>query len=206
MSNGASNSAALATGGRGNPRSSGYERVVADWYREPPWIVDALLNREPIVGAVLDPACGGGTIPARCLARGIPAVGSDLIARGFGTVADFMDRTEPCDNVICNPPFSLAQQFVEVALKVARHKVIIIQRLAFAEGQKRRLMFETTPIARIWVSSRRCSMPPGHGFGDGERERWGALKHHEGRGGAIAYAWFVWQHGHVGPPTLGWLP
>lgn len=24
--------------------------------------------------------------------------------------------------------------------------------------------------------------------------------------GAIAFAWFVWEWGHQGPPTLGWLP
>ncbi len=27
----------------------------------------------------------------------------------------------------------------------------------------------------------------------------------EATGGAVAFAWYVWEHGHEGPPTLGWL-
>lgn len=204
MSNGATNSAALACGGRGNPRSSGYDRAAEDWYREPPWLVDALLDVEHFDGAVLDPACGGGTIPSCCLSRGIPAYGADIVDRGW-EVADFFDQSQPWDNIITNPPFNRAQEFVEHALSLARRKVAIVQRLAFLEGQKRRRLFETTPLARVWVSSRRACMPPGAGWGDGQRDQWGALRTQEGRGGAIAYAWFVWDKAHQGPPSLGWL-
>lgn len=193
MSNGATNSAALAVDGRGNPRSSGYKRVVNDWYREPSWLVDALLDVEAFEGPILDPACGGGTIPARCLARGLPVIGTDIVDRGFGERQNFFVRTAPVDNIICNPPFNLAQRFVEHALTLVRRKVAVVQRLAFLEGQKRRTMFVRTPLARIWVSSRRASMPPGQ-------------LAQEGRGGAIAYAWFVWDHAHVGAPAIGWLP
>ncbi len=206
MSNGATNSAALAAGGRGNPRSSGYKRVVGDWYREPGWLVDALLDVEAFEGGVLDPACGGGTIPARCLARGLLAIGTDIVDRGFGERQNFYVRTAPVDNIICNPPFNQAQQFVEHALTLARRKVAIVQRLAFLEGQKRKRLFEKTPLARIWVSSRRACMPPGIGYSDGPRDQWGALKAQDGRGGAIAYAWFVWDHAYSGAPTIGWLP
>lgn len=207
MSNGSANSAALAAGGRGNPRSSGYERAQHDWYREPPWLVDALLDAEQFEGGVLDPACGGGTIPSRCLARGLLAIGSDIVNRGFGERQNFFVRTAPIDNIITNPPFNQAQQFVEHALKLTRRKVAVVQRLAFLEGQKRKRMFDGTPLARVWVSSRRACMPPGTGFiTDSQRDQWGALRTQEGRGGAIAYAWFVWDHAHSGPPTLGWLP
>lgn len=206
MSNGAANSAALATGGRGNPRDSGYERVRDDWYREPPWLVDALLDVEPFVGGILDPACGGGTIPGRCLARGLLAIGSDIVNRGFGERQSFFVRSAPVDNIITNPPFNQAQEFVEHALTIARRKVAVVQRLAFLEGQRRKRMFERTPLARIWVSSRRACMPPGAGFSDGQRDQWGALRTQEGRGGAIAYAWFVWDKAYSGPPSLGWLP
>ena len=205
MSNGATNSAALAAGGRGNPRASGYARADADWYREPAWLVDALLDVEHFTGGVLDPACGGGTIPARCLARGMLAIGTDIVDRGFGERQNFFERKSPVDNIICNPPFNRAQKFVEHALSLTRRKVAIVQRLAFLEGQERRHMWEATPLARIWVSSKRACMPPGVGFASGERDRWGALKVQEGRGGAIAYAWFVWDHSHVGPATVGWV-
>lgn len=198
--------AALSVGGRGNPRSSGYERAADDWYCEPPWLVDALLDCEQFVGSVHDPACGGGTIPARCLARGIPATGADIIARGFGEVEDFFLSSRRADNIIVNPPFDRAQEFAERALLLATRKVAIVQRLVFLESQKRRPWFQRTPLAHVWVSSRRACMPPGDGWTDGQRAQWGALKHQKGRGGAIAYGWFVWDHAHSGPPTLGWLP
>lgn len=198
--------AALGVGGRGNPRSSGYERTLNDHYVEPGWIVDALLDAEPFEGTIYDPACGGGNIPLRCRARGMESVGSDLVDRGFGETIDFFLVNEQHDNIICNPPFSLAQKFVEHALERTSKKVAIIQRLAFAEGQKRRLFFESTPISRILVSSRRACMPPGVGFKEGQEAEWGALPNQPGRGGAIAYAWFIWTRHHKGPPTFGWLP
>jgi hypothetical protein len=49
---------------------SGYQRVLHDYYREPARAVDALLDFEAFTGSVYDPFCGGGTIPARCRARG----------------------------------------------------------------------------------------------------------------------------------------
>lgn len=199
--------ASLGVGGRGNPRSSGYERVDADWYVEPEWLVNALLDAEPFDGAIWDPACGCGTIPKACQARGYATTASDLHDRGYGTVGlNFLTSDAHVPNVICNPPFKYAQAFVEHALSLTSGCVAIVQRLAFAEGQKRRRFFESTPISRILVSSRRACMPPGKGFRDGQSEEWGALPNQEGRGGAIAYAWFIWRHGYVGQPTFGWLP
>jgi hypothetical protein len=57
---------------------------------------------------------------------------------------------------------------------------------------KRQLMFRETPLARVWVSRRRVSMPPGG-------------TDIEAKGGSIAYAWFVWDHRHTGKITVDWL-
>ena len=71
---------------------SGYAREADDWYVEPPWIVDALLNMEMFDGGLIwDPAAGAGNIPKRCHIRGLEAVGTDLHDRGFGTpFVDFL--------------------------------------------------------------------------------------------------------------------
>ena len=74
---------------RGYPRRSGYARVDRDFYVEPRWVVELLLDVETFEGAVYDPACGSGTIPSVCLQRGIPATGSDIVHRGFGEARDF---------------------------------------------------------------------------------------------------------------------
>ena len=55
-------------------------------------------------------------------------------------------------------------------------------------------MFESTPLARVWVFSRRLSL-----------NRGGTGPAYPGAGGMIAFAWYVWERGHSGPPTLGWL-
>jgi hypothetical protein len=47
---------------KGNARGSGYVRASDDFYREPRWAVDALLDVERFDGIVWDPACGSGNI------------------------------------------------------------------------------------------------------------------------------------------------
>lgn len=96
------------------------------------------------------------------------------------------------DVVVSNPPYGVLEEFVIHAIKLAKWKVIVLARLAFLEGQRRREFFANNPLARVWVSRRRISMPPG---GRGI----------EAKGGTAAYAWFVFEHGHRGPPTIGWF-
>lgn len=177
-------------------RASGYDRVASDWYVEPEWVVDALLNVEEFPGLCWDPACGGGTIPVALGRRSIPCVASDIVDRGCPggmLVQDFFEAAERVAHIISNPPYGCLEQFVLHALSLAAGKVAVLARLAFLEGQARQMFFRQTPFARVWVSSRRVSMPPG---GSGV----------PAKGGSIAYAWFIWDHAHKGPPTLGWLP
>lgn len=184
------------TPGRGNARASGYERHTNDWYCEPARAVDALLDAEPFAGSVLDPACGGGNVVGRCLARGLEAYGSDLVdrANGIFPVIDFFDVADPVANIITNPPYGVAEQFIQHALAIADRKVAVLVRLAFLEGRRRYArLFKPTPPARIWQFSSRISMPPGDS---------GA----EAKGGAVAFCWIVWDRQHSGAPAFGWLP
>lgn len=179
---------------RGNARGSGYDRAANDWYQETAACVDAFLEVEKFDGSIYDPACGGGNIPERCIAQDYDAYGSDIVDRGYGSAdCDFLITSTVHDNILTNPPFNLAQRFVEHALTLTTGKVAIVQRLAFLEGKARSKFFAETPLARVWVHSSRQSMPPG---GSGQ----------EAKGGSVAYAWFVWDHNHTGSPKLGWLP
>lgn len=131
-------------------------------------------------------------------AAGLAVTSTDLRDRGFGTPGvDFL--TAPrlrVANVITNPPFKLAEAFAVRALTVATQKVALLVRLTWLESERRRALFQGTPLARVWVFSRRIVI---HRAGY-------AVKSPSGYGGMTAYAWFVWAHGHAGPPTLGWLP
>lgn len=186
---------------KGNARSSGYEKAEDGWYVESAACVDAMLAAEPIVGRSHDPSCGGGNIPRRFQAAGLACYGSDLRARAdryevldfLGPIEDVRERLKGITNCVFNPPFSLAQQFVERALEVVPGKVIVLQRLAWLEGQKRRAFFLSTGLSHVWVHSCRISMPPGG-------------QDIPATGGAVAYAWMVWRRTPPGQPaTLGWL-
>jgi hypothetical protein len=186
---------------KGNARSSGYEKAEDGWYVESAACVDAMLAAEPIVGRSHDPACGGGNIPSRFQAAGLACYGSDLRQRAdryevldfLGPIEDVRERLKGITNCVFNPPFSLAQQFVERALDVVPGKVIVLQRLAWLESQRRREFFLSTGLSHVWVHSCRISMPPGG-------------QDIPATGGAVAYAWMVWRRTPPGQPaTLGWL-
>lgn len=175
-----------------------WKRHEEDWYPEPLEATEALLRVEMVFGEVWDPACGGGNILSVLDCAGIECSGTDIVDRNsprWLMKQEFL-ATEPAkwqrDIIISNPPFQLLQRFVDHALKCARWKVIMLARLAFLESEARAPWFERVPLARVWVFSWRLSIPPG-----------GVAA--EAKGGKVAFAWFVFEHGHRGPPQLGWL-
>lgn len=188
------------TDAKGNPRSSGYAPAAHGWYVESAECVDALLSAEPLVGLTWDPCAGGGNIPRRLTAAGIRSQGSDIVDRNAGfPVADFLGDLKPLQgfaagvmNIVTNPPFSEAQEIVERALDLVPGKVIVLQRLAWLEGQKRKRFFIDSRLSHVWVHSSRISMPPGG-------------TDVPAIGGATAYAWFVFGRERNAMTTLGWL-
>jgi hypothetical protein len=188
----------------GYPRRSGYARVDGDFYVEPRWLVHRLLDVEAFEGAVHDPCCGSGTIPSICLERGIPATGSDFVYRGFGEVRDLFDLNEPFDNFISNVPYKIAEACARHMLTLVRRKVVLILPLTFWESRERDQFFREYPPVRFWACGDRPSMPPGRK--DGQRDRFGAVIQHEGKGGKAPYGLFVFQRGFQGDTTARRLP
>jgi len=188
---------------KGNPRDSGYARNAHDWYVEPPWTVHDLFDAEQFTGAIWDPACGRGTIPIVAAQRGYIAYGTDLVDRGFGRLcSNFLNRSDsPAPNIVSNPPFEQIELWVRQALRLATDKVAIFGRLALLEGIRRGAWFPTTPLSRVWACSQRVPCPPGETAPPID-----AWDRDTITGGFVAYAWFVWQHGHTDEPRLGWLP
>jgi hypothetical protein len=115
------------------------------------------------------------------------------VDRGYGEVLDFFQAKHRTDVIVSNPPYGQIEPFIMRALERTTDRVIVLARLALLEGIRRKAMFTSTPFARVWVSSRRVSMPPGGSS-------------IEAKGGSVAFAWFVWQHRHAGPATVHWLP
>lgn len=167
-----------------------------DFYPTPERATKALLAAETFAGAVWEPACGDGAISRLFEEAGYPVVSSDLVNRGFGeSGVDFLlEWQSRAPNIVTNPPFKLAVPFVRKALQLSTGKVAMLLKIAFLEGQERAKLFAASPLARVHVFSQRLAFVPG----DGARKLDG--------GGMMAFAWFVWDRAHDGPPQLGWLP
>jgi hypothetical protein len=166
-----------------------------DFYPTPPRATLALLRVESFAGSIWEPACGDGAISKVLIEHGYQVISTDLIDRGYGTPnVDFtLDYQTRADNVITNPPFKHAQQFVEHALSRTTGKVAILARLAWLEGSARKVFFESTPLRAVYVFSKRLPLWRGRAATAADS------------GGMIAFAWYVWQHGFKGSPFLRWL-
>lgn len=102
-----------------------------------------------------------------------------------------MATNKQVNNIVTNPPYKLAQEFIEHALKCADKKVIMLLKLNFLEGQKRYNLFKETPLKTVYVFSKRLSFDKGDEKGKGN--------------GLLAYAWYVWEQGYKGSPTIEWI-
>jgi hypothetical protein len=165
-----------------------------DFYPTPPEATEALLSVETFSGPIWEPACGDGAISRVLEARGHTVISTDLVDRGYGeNRVDFLMEYRPrAPHIITNPPFKMVAPFMRQALKLTTGKVALLLRLACLEGTERRQIYDTSPLSNIWVFTRRLSMKRG-GYEGAET------------GGMLAFAWFVWDHSHKGPPTLGWI-
>lgn len=173
-------------------------REVNDFYSTPSVMTEALLSVEKFEGSVWEPACGNGAISRVLESNGYNVKSTDLIERGYGLGGyDFLlDKETKVNNIITNPPFKLMEEFINNSLSRTDRKVAILGRLALLEGQGRRKIWDKTPISKIWVFSKRYSfLKPGE-------SPYGSKG---GKGGMIASAWFVWEHGYTGRPTIGWI-
>lgn len=138
----------------------GAERSALDFYETPAWCVDELLSVGGFSdfgdGVILDAGCGTGAISSR-LPKRFPRhtiAGCDIEFR-----PEFFDRCPdalffsgdflkmvlgsgfPSDlkiaAVIMNPPYAIAQEFIEHALTLTQGPVCALLRLNFLEGEAR---------------------------------------------------------------------
>jgi hypothetical protein len=125
--------------------------------------------------------------------RGYAMPASSPVVLDFLKVAPFWDK----DAIITNPPYKLAEPFLHMAVRHKPKKIAFLLRLSFLEGSRRYVsLFRDTPPSRVLVLSARPTL-------------WhGADPEIRTSGGAISYAWFVWDREDYGkrlPPRLYWL-
>lgn len=132
-----------------------------DYYATDPAAVEELLKREEFKKNVWECACGGGHISDVLLRNGFNVKSSDIVDRGYPDtlIIDFL-KSDNKDNrdIITNPPYKFAQQFVEHAMNTARDgfKMAMFLKLTFLEGKTRRKMYEQIPRRKYMCSHQEC--------------------------------------------------
>ena len=176
-------------------QSFGGEREPNDYYATEPNAVELLLEQETFTPYVWEPACGEGHISKVLEAHGYKVLSTDLIDRGYGEGGvDFLSIkiADISRDIITNPPYKYAKEFVEHALEISSEstKVAMFLKLTFLEGQSRRELFAKNPPKTVYVSSARLQCGKNGVF--------------EGSS-ATAYAWFVWEKGYHGRTVIKWI-
>ena len=179
------------------------EREANDYYATEPRATELLLEVEEFSPYIWEPACGEKHMSNVLTAHGYNVRNSDIFTRGQTDIEiiDFLKATRlevdrPRD-IITNPPYKYAQEFVEKALELVENggKVAMFLKLTFLEGKKRKELFKKYPPKALYVSSSRLQCAK-----NGEFEKCG-----KGAVTAIAYGWFVWQKGYTGEPVIRWI-
>lgn len=143
----------------------------------------------------------GGHISKVLEDYGYKVKSSDIIDRGYPNteIVDFLETTKDdiefdySRDIITNPPYKYAKEFVEHALDISMDscKIAMFLKLTFLEGKARRKMFEKYPPKKVYVfSSRVCCGKNGE---------------FDSKNNAVAYAWFIWEKGFKGSPIIEWI-
>ena len=165
-----------------------------DFYPTPKEAVYPLLLRVPFIGGIWECACGKGDISDTLIEEGYNVISTDLIDYGYGMGGvDFLKVNKLlAPNIVTNPPFKLATEFVYHALEdLKAEKLCLLCKLSFLESVERKKMFEKFPSTWVYVFSKRLTMTR-----NGEPSR---------NGGMIAFAWFVWEKGYKNYPRIDWI-
>lgn len=164
-----------------------------DFYPTPPGATRALLSVEKFDKYIWEPACGDGAISKVLIEAGHNVFSTDLNDHGYGSAGiDFLNAVTFTENqVVTNPPFKLADQFVTKCVTLGIEKFALLCKLQFLEGQKRSKILQSSGLARVWIFSKRLSLTR-NGL---------PMKN----GGMIAFAWFCFERGYTGKPEIGWI-
>ena len=174
------------------------ERQNEDFYATDPVATEWLLKLENIHDVVIDNSVGEGDLMFPIIKSGRKVIGFDIVNR-FSQHPGFEFRNENWldfnpdkllnADIIFNPPYKLAQEFVEHSINLVEEgrKVCAFLKLQFLEGKKRKELFEKYPPKIVYVSSSRILCAKNADF-TGMREAGGS---------AVAYAWFFWKKQNV---------
>ena len=160
------------------------------------------LKKNPIYTIYGNVLVGGGHLAKVFEKYGKLKKASDIIDRGYGIKEDFINNLNINFNpdykydgdIVTNPPFKYALEFVKQALKIVNNgrKVCMFLRIQFLEGKERKEFFKDFPPKTIYVSSSRIKCAINADFNSLGSS-------------ALCFAWFVWEKGYKGDTIIKWI-
>ena len=164
-----------------------------DFYATHPIAAEQLIKIEELNHNIWECACGEGHLGKVFENAGFNVKATDLIQRGYGRGGvDFLEEKEVWHgDIVTNPPYKYAQEFIEHALTLVPdgNKVCMFLKVQFLEGKKRRKLYDTQPPKRIWVSTSRIQCGKNGYF----------------RNSMAAFAWYIWEKGYTGDTVVRWF-
>lgn len=166
------------------------KRAKHDFYVTPSDCVEKMLKHYGhISGDILEPGAGNGSIIRVIKQKGDSFVTAvELREEELGTlkkvsddviIGDFLkyETRKKFDYIIGNPPYSLAQEFLNKCFELAAEDTVIIMllRTAFLESKKRHEFWQRNPVSKLYVLSQRPSFT-----GNGTD--------------SASYSWFIWDN------------
>lgn len=172
-----------------------YERPENDYYATDPNALDLFIQAfcrdgNRLNSSVWECACG----LHRNLANYLIDHGYEVKATDLVFNQDFLqDSSKWKGDILTNPPFKIARQFVDHALdriEIGNH-VIMLLRIQFLEGKSRNRWLQSTGLKFVYVHSSRISI-----WLNNDRSI---------KGSVLCFAWFIWQKGFQGDVILKWI-
>lgn len=110
-----------------------------------------------------------------------------------GGQIDFLKCHKKFDgDIITNPPYKYATEFVLKALELSKRKVAMFLKIQFLESKNRWLkLFKDFPPSTIYVFVKRINC-----YRNDDRSI---------KGSAVCYAWFVWDKEYTGETRVRWI-
>lgn len=183
----------------GASNHSEHDREEHDFYSTDPVALEMFLkvylerDKNTLSNEIWECACGQGHLSEVLKKYGYDVRSTDLIDRGYGIGGvDFLQYNKKINfDILTNPPYRYAQEFVEHALNIQSYgcRTIMFLKIQFLEGQKRSKLFDKFPPKYVYVNSKRqtCYLN-----GDMSKKM----------SSATCYCWFVWEKGYKGDSII----
>ena len=180
------------------------ERETNDYYATDPHALKIFLDKLKednieLHQNIWECACGEGHLSQVLINNGYNVYSTDKVDRGFGDKKiDFLQEkffgNDLEADILTNPPYKYAKEFVEKALEIQAdgYYTIMFLKIQFLEGQARKKLFEKYPPKYIYVNSARqiCYIN-----GDMGKKM----------SSATCYCWYIWEKGYSGESIIRWI-